>query len=191
MTSDETRDETGKTGEDATSDFASLADAVLNAPRFDAFAQVPSLADAVLNMPRFDALVEVPSLADSVLRIAESARPSGGLNDLARSFFKDLSGGAEDSAVGVIVNDNDLYYDLIAEVAPQVAMAIDTAASRAGLPLFSRRVVRNTLAAFVAAVVVAAYVAGTILLPPYGAIAVALLSASGITAPGAYRRIAD
>lgn len=75
VTSDEMRDESG---EATTPDLPSLADAVLNKPRFDALVQVPSLADAVLNMPRFDALAQVPSLADAVLNITTWCGDSAG-----------------------------------------------------------------------------------------------------------------
>ena len=126
-----------------------------------------------------------------MLRDSNLRQPSAGLDALARSFVRDLTGDdGDEGLIGVPVTNDDQFYDVIASVAPQLAAAIDATASTARLPLLSRRVVRNSLAALVAGLVIAAYVAGVVLLPPYGAIAAALLGANGITAPAAYRRIA-
>ena len=61
-------------------------------------------------------------------------------------------------------------YEAIAAASPETAAAIDAAAEHVRLPFWSRVVVRNTLAWLLASIIVSAYVAGTLLLPPWGAL---------------------
>lgn len=84
---------------------------------------------------------------------------------------------------------DDSTYRVIAEVAPDVAAAIDGAAATVQLPFWSREVVRNMLARLVFSLILAAYVAGVVLVPPWGAMVVAVLSACEISGPAAARRI--
>jgi len=81
-------------------------------------------------------------------------------------------------------------YEAIAAASPETAAAIDAAAEHVRLPFWSRVVVRNTLAWLLASIIVSAYVAGTLLFPPWGALVVAILSAGGVTGPSAYKAVA-
>mgnify|MGYP000047029375 CR=1 FL=1 len=110
-----------------------------------------------------------------------------------RELFSDLDLPTFDaSTVGFDVEptrDSSAYLAIL-EVSPETAAAIDDAAALIRTPFWSREVVRNTLAWFLATVVGLAYVGGTVLFPPWGPLVVALLSAGGVTVPETYRSIA-
>ena len=110
-----------------------------------------------------------------------------------RELFSDLDLPTFDaSTLGFDVEptrDSSAYLAIL-EVSPETAAAIDDAAALIRTPFWSRVVVRNTLAWFLATVVGLAYVGGTVLFPPWGPVMVALLSAGGVTVPETYRSIA-
>ncbi|MGN6413946.1 hypothetical protein [Flexivirga sp.] len=94
-------------------------------------------------------------------------------------------------SIPFVPSDDDGAYGAIVAAAPEIAAAIDDAASRVATPFWSRRAVRNSIANLVFILVVSLY-AGLGLLPaPWGVIASGLLSASGVTPREARRFVRD
>ena len=108
-----------------------------------------------------------------------------------RSLFASLDvGDLGLSGVDMAPIGDDAAYRAIASASPETAAAIDAAAEQVRLPFWSRVFVRNALAWLLVSVIFTAYVAGTVLFPPWGAVVVAILSASGVTGPSAYKKLA-
>ncbi len=93
--------------------------------------------------------------------------------------------------LGVRPTSDDTAFRMIAQASPETATAIALAADKARNPLLSAHIIRNMLAWLVVGLIVVAYVGGTVLFPPWGPIVVAVLSASGVTAPVAHKKISQ
>ena len=118
--------------------------------------------------------------------------PSGWFDSIAHRVLADvgLQGLAEPEVIQFTPSLDDSAYAVLEAQAPDIAEAINAAAEQVTTPFWSTSTVRNSLAWLVAGVVVILYVGGTVLWPPWGAVAVALLSAGGVTAPSVHRSIA-
>lgn len=84
--------------------------------------------------------------------------------------------------------DDDAFEALVA-IAPELADSIEEVAGTVQTPFWNRRAIRNSLAGIVYLLIVTLYVAGTCI-PIVGNVAVGLAGSHGLTANGAYKRIA-
>ena len=112
-----------------------------------------------------------------------------GYQDATRALLKSIGvdGDAVINEIEFTPSDDDRAYETISEAAPDLAVAVDAAASMVRTPFWSRRAVRNSLAWSLVSLVIAMYVAGAMLPPPWGAVVSVVLGLAGVSAPDAYR----
>ncbi len=143
---------------------------------------------------RPDLTAAVAGLSVLAAQVRASSQVGGqvaGFDEAARTLLDDLGWNAAVSGRDIVFapSTDDSAYEAIAEVAPDVAMAVDKAAAKVRTPFWTRRAVRNSLAWMLVTLVSVVYVAGVALPPPWGSILSVLLGISGVSGPAVYRLV--
>jgi|BarGraNGADG00312_1021997.scaffolds.fasta_scaffold12106_1 hypothetical protein len=137
-------------------------------------AQIHPLSPLMEQLAQMSRIQVTPQLAEWVRVLSEVAAG-------------DVEESASDEDREAVDVDGGAVYETIRMAAPDVAAEIDAEAGKA--PAGQREPVRNALAVSVAALILIAYVAGVLLTGQAGAILAAVLSASGLNIPMAYKLV--